>query len=255
MRVLLLGLLLLLPASGSAEPVDFGNPTARWIEIAFEVSPRDRPAQIDSHYTPRISAWLDADPAGRIRVTVDHRDVERILLVDENPIEGSFSDFVWIFDAESGEVISASMSGELEKELDWGLFGSKVRTAIEVDMATRRDVGFKPAKRWMGQEFFSTCNSVDEKHCTRVRPSDYDPERGYVNAIGDLHVRFGEMVLHTFSPLGEARLYEIDSAVAAAPAVPAPGPALGSAFTAAGASRSPAWAAAPSVSSGPPLDR
>ncbi len=252
MRVLLLGLLLLLPTSGSADPVDFGNPAPRWVEIAFEVSPRDRPGQIDTHYTPKIQAWLETVEAGRIRVTIDRGDVERILLADQNPIAGSFSDFVWIFEARTGEVLSATMSGELEKRLDWGLFDSKVRAAIEVDMATRRNVGFKPARRWMGQEFFTTCRSIDEKRCTQVKASGYDPERGYVNAIGDLQVRFGEVVLHTFSPLGEAKLYEIASSIAAAPAEYAPIPALGAAFTAVGVAHSPAWVGTPAVSSGPP---
>jgi hypothetical protein len=235
--------------------VDFSNPAPRWVEIAFEVSPRDRPGQIDTHYTPKIDAWLDTVEPGRIRVTIDHGDVERILLAEENPIAGSFSDFVWIFEAGSGEVLSASMSGELEKELDWGLFDSKVRAAIEVDMATRRDVGFKPARRWMGQEFFATCRSIDEKRCTEVRARGYDPERGYVNAIGDLQVRFGEVVLHTFSPLGEAKLYEIGTSVVATPAPNTPIPALGAAFTAVGVPPSPAWVGMPAVSSGPPSER
>jgi hypothetical protein len=254
-RVLLLGLLLLLPMSGSADPVDFANPVSRWVEIAFEVSPSDRPGQIDTHYTPKIDAWLETVETGKIRITIDRRDVEGILLADQNPIAGSFSDFVWIFDAESGEVLSATMSGEFEKELDWGLFDSKARAAVEVDMATRRNVGFKPVRRWMGQEFFSTCRSADAKHCTQVSPSDYDPKRGYVNAIGDLRVHFGEVVLHTFSPLGEAKLYETDSSIAAAPAEHVPVPALGAAFSAVGVANSPVWAGTPAVSSGPPLGK
>jgi hypothetical protein len=251
-RVLLLGLLLLLPTSGSAEPVDFDNPASRWVEIAFEVSPRDRPGQIDTRYTPKINAWFETVEAGRIRITIDRGDVEQILLAGQDPISGSFSDFVWIFEPESGEVVSATMSGELEKELDWGLFESRARATIEVDMATRRNVGFKPVRRWMGQTFFSTCKSVDEKRCTQVSASDYDSERGYVNAIGDLKIRFGEVVLHTFSPLGEAKLYETASAVMATPAVHRPLPAQ--AFTAVGVAHSPAWIATPAVSSGPPSE-
>jgi len=253
-RILLLSLLLLLPTSGSAEPVDLGNPAPRWVKIAFEVSPRDRPGQIDTHYTPKIDAWLETVPSGRIRVTIDRGDVERILLADQHPIAGSFSDFVWIFDAETGEVLSATMSGAFEKAVDWGLFESKVRANIEVDMTTRHDVGFKPARRWMGQEFFATCRSIDEKHCTQVRARGYDPERGYVNAIGDLQVRFGEVVLHTFSPLGEAKLYEVASSVVATPVEHTPVDALGTAFSAVGVAHSPAWVGTPSVSSGPPSE-
>ena len=256
MRVLLLGLLLLLPpASGSADPVDFGNPAPRWVDIMFEVSPRDRPGQVDTHYTPKIRAWLEAADTERIRVTVDRSDVERFLVADDNPIAGSFSDFVWIFEAESGEVLSASVSGEIVKELDWGLFDSKVRAAIEIDMATRRSVGFKPPRRWMGQDFFATCRTVEEKHCTQVRASDYDPERGYVNAVGDLRVRFGEVELLTFSPLGEAKLYEVDGPSVATSGERAPLPAVGAAFTAVGAASAPVWVDVPAVSAGPPPER
>jgi len=254
-RVLLLCILLVLPSIGSAGPVDFGNPAPRRVEIAFEVSPRDRPGQIDTHYTHRLDAWLEGLEAGRVRVTVDRVDVERVLMAGQNPIEGSFSDFVWIFDSASGEVLSATMSGELEKRLDWGLFETKARAAIEVDMATRRNVGFKPVRRWMGQEFFSTCGNVNEKRCTQVKASDYDSERGYVNAIGDLKVRFGEVELRTFSPLGEAKFYEIRAALVATPALHAPVPELGSAFTAVGLAQSPPWGGTPSVSAGPPAER
>lgn len=255
MRALLLGLLLLpmLPASASAGPVELGNAAPRWVEIAFEVSPRDRPGQVDTHYTERIRAWLDGAGDGRVRITVDRRDVERTLVAADGPVAGSFSDFVWIFDAESGEVLSASLSGELEKELDWGLFDSKVRTAIEVEMATRDRVGYKPAKRMMGQEFFASCRAGDDARCTPVRASVYDPARGYVNAVGDLRVRFGDIVLDTFSPLGEARLFEIESAAAtsAAPRVALPA-AMGSAFAPVSATGASQWIDAPAVSAGPP---
>jgi hypothetical protein len=244
-------LLLLLPASVLAEPVDLADARARWVEVAFEVSPRDRPGQVDTRYTQRIRAWLEAAEAGQIRVTVDGRDVERILLADEDPVPGSFSDFVWVFDAASGAVVSAALTGELVKELDWGLFDSKVRAAIDVDMTTAQSIGYKPPRRWMGQEFFSSCHSGDEARCTPVRPRAYDPERGYVNAIGDLRVRFGDVVLKTFSPLGEARLYEVEGVELATPAAHAPIPAVGSAFGASGAAGAPAWNVVPAVSAGP----
>jgi hypothetical protein len=211
--MLLVGLLLLLAGSASAEPVDLVDPAPRWIEVAFEVSPRDKPAQADTIYTPKIRARLEAGEApGLTRVTIDRRDVERVLIADDDPVAGSFSDFVWVFDAVTGEVLSASLSGTLLKELDWGLFRTAVKTRIEVDMATSRVGGFEKPRLWLGQQIFGYCNgaSGQSPSCTLVSASAYDPASGYVNAVGELSVRFGKMSLRTFSPLGEAVFSEME---------------------------------------------
>jgi hypothetical protein len=239
-RTLLIGLLLLLPLSALAEPVDLLDPTARWVEVAFEVSPRDKPIQTDTIYTPKIRAWLEAgDRKGWMKVTVDSCDVERILLADDDPVAGSFSDFVWVFDAVTGEVVSASLSGTLTKELDWGLFRSKVRTQIEADLATNRVAGVKKPRRWMGQQLFGYCSDEDGKRCTVIDASEYDAASGYVNAVGDLSVRFGDVTVHTFSPLGEAVFSEVESQN----------------VTAAVRADQPDWASTPAVSAGPPQAR
>jgi hypothetical protein len=255
-RTLLIGLLILVSPSALAEPVDLLDPTPRWVEVAFEVSPRDKPIQTDTIYTPKIRAWLEAgDRRGWMKVTVDSHDVERILLADDDPVAGSFSDFVWIFDAVTGEVISAALSGTLTKELDWGLFRSKVRTQIEADMATNRVGGVKKPRRWMGQQLFGYCGDEDGQRCTVVDASRYDAASGYVNAVGDLSVRFGDMTIHTFSPLGEAVFSEVESQNVAASARPNPHSAGGAAVTAVGAVAQPDWASTPAVSAGPPQAR
>lgn len=252
---MLIGLLLLLPRSALAEPVDFLDPSPRWVEVAFEVSPRDKPAQTDTIYTPKIRAWLEAaDRQGQVKVTVDRRDVERVLLVDDDPVEGSFTDFVWVFDAVTGEVVSAALSGTLTKEIDWGLFRSRVRTRIEADMSTNRVGGIEKPRRWLGQQLFGYCGEEegeeDVSRCTVVAASGYDPASGYVNAVGDLSVRFGDLTLRTFSPLGEAVFSEVEPQSMTASAHPDP-PSSGRAnITAAGAG--PDWAFPPAVSAGPP---
>jgi len=232
--------MLLIPGGAFAEPVDLLDPTPRWIEVAFEVSPRDKPEQTDTVYTPRIRAWLDAgDAPGRMQVTIDRRDVEGILLAPDEPVAGSFSDFVWVFDALTGEVLSASLHGILTQELDWGLFQSKVPTRIAVDMGTNRVGGFKKPRHWLGQQIFGYCDAEVGPSCNFVAASDYDSASGYVNAIGDVSVRYGDLKLRTFSPLGEAVFSE---------AKPSDGrPAV----TAAGAIAGPDWESLPDVSAGP----
>jgi hypothetical protein len=252
-RILLIGLLFALPRVGLAEPVDFLDPTPRWVEVAFEVSPRDKPLQTDTVYTPKILAWLEAaDHPGWMKVTVDRRDVERILFVDDDPVAGSFTDFVWVFDAVTGEVVSAALSGTLNKEVDWGLFRSKVRTLISADMATNRVGGVKKPRRWLGQQLFGYCSEVDGERCTVVDARGYDAASGYVNAVGHLSVRFGELTLHTYSPLGEAVFSEVDPQSVTASAHADPHSAGGPPATAVGAIGQPEWASTPAVSAGPP---
>jgi hypothetical protein len=228
-RVLLTVVLLLSSGNAFAEPVDFLDPEPRWIEVAFEVSPRDKPEQADTVYTPKIRARLETEAeSGRAKVTIDRRWVEGILLADQDPVAGSFSDFVWIFDVATGEVVSASLSGVVMKQLDWGLFRSKVETKISVDMATIRAGGFKKPRRWLGQQIFGFCDGERGESCTFVAPSDYDTSNGYVNAVGALSVRFADLTLRTFSPLGEAVFTEVEAG-----------------------SESHDWAGAPAVSAGP----
>jgi hypothetical protein len=252
-RTLVIGLLLLLPRTGLAEPVDFLDPTPRWVEVAFEVSPRDKPMQTDTIYTPKIRAWLEAgERPGWRKVTIDRRDVERVLLADDDPVAGSFTDFVWVFDSVTGEVISASLSGTLTKEVDWGLFRSKVLTQIEADMATNRVGGVKKPRRWLGQQLFGYCSEADGERCTVIDARGYDATSGYVNAIGELSVRFGEWTLHTYSPLGEAVFSEVEPQNVTASAEADP-PANGEA--AVDALAQPDWTSTPAVSAGPPPAR
>jgi hypothetical protein len=183
-----------------------------------------------------------------MRVTVDRRDVERVLLADDDPVPGSFTDFVWVFDAVTGEVVSAELSGTLTKEIDWGLFRSKVQTQIEADMATNRVGGIKKPRRWLGQQIFGYCGEDDGSRCTVVAARGYDATSGYVNAVGELLVRFGDLALHTFSPLGEAVFSEVEPQNVTASAHPDP-------HSAAGAIAEPDWAFTPAVSAGPPPAR
>jgi len=254
LRALLYGLLLLLtPASALADPVDLRDRTPRWISVAFEVSPADKPAQMDTVYTPAIPAWLEpAADAGQIRVTVDRHDVEATLLADDGAVAGSFSDFVWVFDAASGEVVSAQLTGTMTKELDWGLFRSQVETRIEVDMATARVGGFKKPRSWLGQTLFHYCDDLDGP-CRIVGAAGYDASTGYVNAIGTVSVEFGELTIRTFSPLGEAVLSEVDPATLTASRT-APPASSGSAAIASGHGEiaDAGWHTPPAVSAGPP---
>jgi hypothetical protein len=203
-------LVLLLAGPAYPSPVDLRDPRPRWVTVEFEVSPPEKPAQLDTVYTDRLPAWLEpGDTAGQVKVSIESRVVEQQLLADENPKEGSFGDFVWVFDAETGHVISAMLSGTLIREIGWGIFRSSVATSIRVEMATHKRGGFEGPKRMLGHLVFAYCEGAGRPGCTLVEAVPYDSEDGYVNAVGDLAADFHGVTLRTFSPLGEAIFREI----------------------------------------------
>ena len=210
-----------------AEPMDLSDPQPRWVGVRFEVSPAQRPGQLDTIYTQEFPAWLvPNDVEGQVRVAVDGRIVEQYLMADHRPVEGSFSDYIWVFDASSGDVVSATVLGKLIKTLDWGFFTSEVETSIRAQMATRSETraptaaGFAPPRSKLGQLLFYFCTLSDGEGCTLVPAAPYDPRSGYVNAVGPILARWTGFTTRAFSPLGEARFSEIGAvAVSTAPPV------------------------------------
>jgi hypothetical protein len=203
-----------------AEPMDLGDRTARWVAVAFENSPRSQPGQTDTVYTPAFRAWFEpGKEPGMARVRVPGSVVERALLPGDDPLPGSFSDFVWVFDTRSGQVLSASVSGTVRKQVDWGPFHSHVATRISVQMSTASPAGFEHSRRVFGHEFFRYCEAPEAApDCTVVEPSPYRFETGYVNAVGSVLVRAPVAAFRTFSPLGEAVFSELADGYASAPA-------------------------------------
>jgi len=204
---------LLLSIDAMAEPLDLLDPTPRAVEVAFEVSPRDKPTQTDTVYSPHLVGFLEpADAPGTIRITIDRREIEQVLLAEHDPVPGSVSDFVWIFDAATGDVLSTRLTGRLVKQLDWGWFRSSAEARIDLDMQTQRVGGVEAPHTWLGQQLFGYCDDPAERACERVSGQRYDPETGYVYAVGTLNVHFGTVTVRTFSPLGEAVFVEMEGA-------------------------------------------
>ena len=159
----------LAPARVGAEPVDLLDATPRWIQVEFEVSPRQLPAQTDFIYTESYPARIEpGERSGEVRVIVPGNVVEEHLLAEENPIPGSFSDFVWTFDAGSGHVLSATLSGRVTRIVRWGLVRSQASAEINVDMGTGKSAGFRSATRLLGQLLFQHCSDLADHDCTLV---------------------------------------------------------------------------------------
>ena len=157
-------------AGAAAEPVDLSDGQARWIDVRFEISPQGRPGQRDTVYSSRFPAWLaTGEQAGQVQISIDSQIVEQHLMGAERPVPGSFSDFVWLFDAPTGEVLSASLNGTLIREVRWGPVRANIETQIQVDMSTSERAGYRMPKRVLWNTIFPFCGNSPEvdDDCTR----------------------------------------------------------------------------------------
>jgi hypothetical protein len=193
----------------SAEPMRLDDLTPRWVVVQFEDSPSDRPDLLDGVYTRPYAAWLEPDERGRVTIRVSGDVLEKNLFRDNDPLPGSFSDFLWIFDPVSGDVLSAEFSGVFLFTIDWGIAKSNVEAKVEARMGTTRPGGFRPARRVLGRALIGYCEDVGSRRCQAVPPRAYDAGRGYVNAVGYLSIDSPLTRFNTYSAVGEARFSEI----------------------------------------------
>ena len=205
--------LLGLPRLAAADPMRLSDPHPRWVSVRFEISPEDQPGRLDTRYGDELPAWLERDRApGRIRVTVPAHWVESDLLAREGARPGALSDFAWVFDARTGDVISATLSGLLVRRVGVGPFRFETEVEIQTELSTLAPAGFHGPEQLLGQRIFGYCNPLRDASCTPVRAIPYDPRTGYVNAVGFLTGRTARVTTRSFSPLGEARFSELDGA-------------------------------------------
>jgi hypothetical protein len=197
-----------------AEPLDLFNGQPRMILVAFEISPQDRPEQTDFTYSHRFPAWIEpGERESELRVRIDAEIVESHLIPEQNPVLGSFSDFVWTFDVATGHVISATMFGTVVRTLNWGLVKTRTNADIAVAMTTAQESGFREPTRLLGQQIFKHCTQTADEDCTLVSPTPFEADTGYVNAVGHLRVLSSMLELSSFSPLGEAIFSELEAEV------------------------------------------
>ncbi len=205
-------------APSSAEPLDLRDRTSRWVTVRFEISPPESPEQTDTRYSTALPAWVEADALpGQLKVVVKGDLVERHLMTGQVPVKGSFSDFVWVFDSDTGHVRSATVSGVLRQRVDMGLTRWTVETPIHVAMDTEGRAGLEPPLRIFGHQYHRFCRPARSRSCREVPSRSYDPETGYVNATGSVQVESDLMRIRSFSPLGEAVFSEAEPRLAGEP--------------------------------------
>jgi hypothetical protein len=202
--------------------LDLSDRTARDVVVRFERSPRMEPAALDRVYGDALPARLEPGPPGHVYVVIGGQHVAQQLF--EGQHTDGFGDFVWLFDSRTGDVVDARVEGALLQEIDWGLHRSSTRAEVRVRMNTREAAGFRDAQHVLGNLVFRYCDPHDSgwTRCNPVEPVRFDPATGYVNAVGAIEVDtpVGISAL-SFSPLGEARFFDLEAgreAVAAAEA-------------------------------------
>jgi hypothetical protein len=177
--------------------------------VAFERSPESEPGRLRDRFTQAFPAWLEPGPeAGQVQVTIDRRIVEAHLLDDYSPVPGSFSDFVWVFDVETGHVRSARLAGKVVTPMHFGFVRTRTVTRLAVDMNSHELAGFRESSQILGNRMFPYCSDPDSLRCHLVPGYALDPETGYVNAVGSIAARTGPVEVWSFSPMGEALFLE-----------------------------------------------
>lgn len=221
--------------SGRADPLDLANPTPRPIEVRFEVSPADQPGRLDAIWSPPRTARIEAsDAADRLRIRIPAEEMEQHLRSTGTAvIPGTFSDFVWVLDRKSGEVLASRLEGRIHERIAVGPFATRVAVGIHVEMSTSGIGGFRTTRAPFGIETHAFCApNEDGDACVAVESRRFDPRDGYVNAVGVIRAATPVAEVRAFSPLGEARFSELPllspiaapSPVAAPPPAAAPGP-------------------------------
>jgi hypothetical protein len=176
-RALLPGILATLgllnaPQPAPAEPMRLSDTRPRWISVRFEASPEDAPGRLDERYGEAVPAWLEPDvEPGRVRVTVPAPWVESHLLKGQGVRPGAFSHFTWIFDARSGDVVSASLAGVVVRRLGLGVLALDTEVEIATELTTLAPAGFRRPERLLGNRIVSYCEPSGDASCTPVLPA------------------------------------------------------------------------------------
>ena len=206
---MLVALCLSFAGEAQGQALDLTNPEARMISVTFENSGSEMPGSLDRNYDTPVQGWFAPGPGpGQAIVRIPASQVEG-MVSRYKPVPGTFSDFVWIFDIQTGHVQSASFAGVVKPTVALGFFKTEVETTIVTEMRTSASAGFREPEKRFGQMVFSYCEDTSLE-CHRIQPAPLDARSGYVNAVGSVRaVSLGGIEAESFSPMGEAIFREI----------------------------------------------
>jgi hypothetical protein len=189
------------------QPMDLTNPEARWVTVRALIASSDA---THGRLSQPVRAWYGPGATPRERVVIiPGSEVERVFFADRNAVERSFSDFVWTFDAATGDVISASFSGAVSEPIRIGPIRTSVEVSIAAFFSTRMPGGYEKPHRIAGRDVISYCADVRQPDCTGVATAVYDPESGWVRANGAVCATWRSLRTLAYTSLGQARFSEL----------------------------------------------
>lgn len=201
----------LLSQSAWAGPLDLQDPTPRWIEVRFEVSPASEPGRLNRRWSSiRVAHFEPSSVRSSVQIRIPSAEIEAHLATTGIQIvAGSFSDFVWILDSGSGHVVQAEMTGRVRERFWIGPIPTSATVEIQVEMTTHAAAGFRPSGGVFGLRTHAFCSPPEHPPaCVLVAPIRFDPISGYVNAVGSLVASVAIAKIRAFSPLGEVLFSE-----------------------------------------------
>jgi hypothetical protein len=190
----------------ASQPMDLASLQSRWVRVEVVLSPPDVSGRRLSE--PAL-AWYESGPGPTQRtVIVPSAVVERVLLADRNPVDRSFSDYVWVFDATTGHVVSASFSGLVDERLRLGPIDVSARVSISAVLTSLAAAGYRAPTSFESRSVVGFCADPGAAGCTEVASSGLDPSSGWVRANGPVSATWRSLEVHAFTPLGHARFLE-----------------------------------------------
>ena len=195
------------PRAVAEKAMDLARAESRWVSVQVTTS---LPGQDPQRLSDAVRAWYaPVRGTSRRTVRVPGALVERSLLAERQPVAGSFSDFVWVFEAATGHVLSASFAGRIDEPVRIGPFRSSARVSIVTHLSTRVMGGYRVVRQIAGHTILGFCRASRDAACVPVTGAAYDRSSGWVRANGAVCASWRSLRTLAYTSLGHARFREL----------------------------------------------
>lgn len=173
-------LVVLAPSAAWSIPMDLQNPNPR--EVVVQIESSAVVWKLDLQYSTSIAAFLTPNRDGTVQVTISGDDWLAFLENGMGAPMQNVSPYVWTFDPDTNHVLSASMSAQT-----FAVFGGRpALVPISQNVSTTGGaLGYIPTDVG-GFELELICIPGMDRGCEAIEKVSYQPDTGYVNALGPM---------------------------------------------------------------------